>query len=355
MSATLAAVTELAPKIAGRSEQIERDRGLPADLLAELAAAGCLRMLSPREYGGDELPLAEVVRVVGELARADAAVGWSVGQHCSAQLILGGFPAATVAEVYADGPDVLIAGAVAPRGRALPVEGGWRVSGRWPFVTGCRWSSWIYANCLVADGDAEPTVRLVLMRAEDVRVVDTWSVTGLCGTGSHDVVIQGVCPEERSCALPGSAGGAVTEHPRLLHGSFLLAAVSLGIARRALDEVLTLVAENTGKPGRGPAPTGELGSAHLTLKAAEALLAEQVAAADDPARLARASALATAGTATGTAKRVVSDLFALGGSASVYEASALQRLLRDIHVAGQHFLNRPHTAAEVGAALLASV
>lgn len=341
----LGRVLDLAPAIAARSAEVEHDRALPPDLLATLTEAGCFRMLSPRAHGGDELPLADAVRVVGALARADSAVGWTVGQHCSAQLLVTALPAAGVAAVYADGPDVRCAGAVAPKGRALAVEGGWRVSGRWPFVTGCRWSSWIYANCVVP-GAAGPQVRMVLFPAAQVEVVDTWTVAGLRGTGSHDVVIQGLCPSERSCAFAGDAAGVVTEHPRLLHGAFFLAAVSLGIAARAVDEVLA-------DGSRAAAHVGALGAAHMAVRAGEALLAAEVADAGGHATpLARAQALATAATVTATAKRVVTDLFAVSGSAAVYDSSPLQRLLRDVHVAGQHLLNRPQTVDAVGTALV---
>lgn len=354
MSSTLTNAVELAPKVAARSGQIEQERRIPADLLDALAAAGCFRMLSPRRHGGDELPLPAVVRVVNVLARADAAVGWTVGQHCSAQLLFEGFPAGTVAQIYAAGPDVLGAGAVAPKGRARLADSGWQVSGRWPFVTGCQWSSWIYANCVATDGGV-PHVRLFLFPAEDVQIVDTWRAAGLCGTGSHDVVIQGHCPAERSSALPGDTGTAVTEHPQLLHGSFFLAAVSLGIAQRALDDLLSLLSCDRRAPRAG-LPAGALGAAHMSLRAAEALLSEQAgqAALGTSSPISRARALATAASVTGTAKHVVSDLFGVAGSAAVYETCPLQRHLRDIHVAAQHFLNRPHTLDGLGTALLAT-
>lgn len=354
MSTALANVTEVAAMAAARSGQIEQERRIPADLLDALSAAGCFRMLSPRLHGGDELPLPAVVRAVTELARADAAVGWTVGQHCSAQLLFAGFPAATVSEIYAAGPDVLGAGAVAPKGRARAAGDGWQVSGRWPFVTGCQWSEWIYGGCVAADADGAPHVRLMLFRAQDVRIVDTWKVAGLRGTGSHDVIIQGHCPAERSYPLPGGAGTAVTEHPRLLHGSFFLAAVSLGIAERALADVLGMLAGGR-DAARGEPQAGALGTAQMSLRAAGALLSEEVgrAARGVSSPIARAQALATAATITAAAKHVVSDLFALAGSAAVYDTCALQRHLRDIHVAGQHLLNRPHTMEAVGTALLA--
>lgn len=134
----LDAVRDLVPAIAARGDEIERGRRLPPDLVAQLQDAGCFRTLVPRRFGGAELELADYTAVVRELASADGAVGWTVMIGSAAPAILGKLPAAAFADVYADGTDVVLASAFNPTGVATPVDGGFRVTGRWSFASGCQ-------------------------------------------------------------------------------------------------------------------------------------------------------------------------------------------------------------------------
>src|SRR5436305_11238347 len=138
----LARVTRLADAVRERAEEIEEARRLPDDLVKELTDAGALRMLVPAVYGGPELPLPEALRVIETLARADASTGWTVGQVTLAQLINRAVPTPALDAVYATGADTIGAGAVAPKGRAVHADGRYRVSGQWPYVTGCWYASW---------------------------------------------------------------------------------------------------------------------------------------------------------------------------------------------------------------------
>jgi alkylation response protein AidB-like acyl-CoA dehydrogenase len=296
-----------------------------------------------------------VVEVVDELAQADGAVGWCVSQHAAAQLILAGFPEPTQAEVYADRPDTVIAGATAPKGRALRTVDGWRVSGRWPFVSGCRAASWLYLTCLGPGTDGGPPgLRTALVPAALATIEDTWWAAGLAGTGSHDVVVRAYCPEER-CAVVRPDGPLQTEQ-----GSLFLAAVAVGIAARAVDEVVALAggkvpAFGTQSLAASPLFRHGLGSADMTLAAARALLREQArAVARGPlAPVPRARAYAVAAAVTGLARQVATEAYALGGGTSVYSSCVLQRTLRDLHVAGQHFVNGPALLGRLGEALVA--
>ncbi|MBV9601493.1 MAG: acyl-CoA dehydrogenase family protein, partial [Chloroflexi bacterium] len=129
---TLQRVRALAPTIRQCSEEIERARRLPLDLVAELRAAGCFRMHVPTAYGGDELPLTHALEVLEELARADGSTGWTTAIGAETPILLGLLPESSFAAVYSRGPDVIGAGSLAPKGQAVTAAGGYCVSGQWP-------------------------------------------------------------------------------------------------------------------------------------------------------------------------------------------------------------------------------
>ena len=185
----LAAVRELIPLIVTRRDEIERGRRLPVDLVECLRTAGCFRMLVPRRLGGAEASLSEHLQLVRELAIADGSVGWTVMIGSSAPMILGMLPTAAFDTVYADGPDVVGAGTFNPTGAATVVDGGFQASGRWAFASGCEHADWFVAHCMVDDGSMPP-LRMMVLPASEVRIIDTWTVSGLCGTGSHDFALD---------------------------------------------------------------------------------------------------------------------------------------------------------------------
>ena len=363
MSSTLARVHEIAPAIASRSEEIDRQRRIPRDLLDELVWAGCYRMLTPASHGGQDAELLDVLRVIERLAQADGAVGWAVGQAALGGIIFGSFPAATIDEIYADGPDVFRAGAFAPKGRAARHAGAWQVSGQWPFVTGCREASWLYLNCLIIEDRkiqilacGLPSVRMMLFPASEVEVVDTWDVLGLRGTASHDVrVRKGSCGDLRSY-VPGGAPtlrGGMFRIPQMDQTGLFIAAVAVGIAQRlALDELRELAASGM-KPTFSRMRLAEnsvfhdrLGTAYMSLQAARALLHDQASAAWDrviserqPTNLEQSTLRATSLHVTTMATQVIDTAYLSAGGTSVYDRSPLQRRLRDIHTATQHAWN----------------
>src|SRR4029453_4117507 len=147
----LEAVRTLAPAIVARSEEIERGRRVPPDLVEDLTAAGCFGMLVPRSHGGAELDLAAEMRVIEELARADGSVGWTVMIGRSSPVFFGKLPRDTFDALYAAGPDVILAGTVNPTGLATPVDGGFRVTGQWSFASGCQHCHWFIAPCSLTD------------------------------------------------------------------------------------------------------------------------------------------------------------------------------------------------------------
>ena len=136
-------VGEVVPLISRLAPTVEVERAMPADLLAELKAAGVFRMYVPKSHGGDELPPLDVVRVIEEISRADASVGWLATIGTNTPTIFAFLPAKTYDKIYANGPDVIQAGSLIPRGRAVPAEGGYRFTGQWPFASGCNHADYI--------------------------------------------------------------------------------------------------------------------------------------------------------------------------------------------------------------------
>jgi len=361
----LAAVRALAPSIAARGDEIEHGRRLPPDLVADLTGAGCFRMLVPRSHGGDDVDLPERVRVLEELATADGSVGWTVMIGSAAPEMLALLPRPSFDAIYGDGPDVVLAGAFNPTGVAVPQDGGYRVTGQWAFASGCQHAHWFFAHCVV-DDDRQPPVRMAVLPSRDVEIKDTWSVSGLAGTGSHDFVVNDVfVPADRTFAVDGEAciDGPLHRFPELSYSALSLAGVAVGIAQGALDDIVTLA---TGKVPAFAATTlasnplfrNHFGEIDARLRAARTLLhadadrawAQAVAgtsfSAADRARL-----RADATWITRVAASVVDVAYTSGGGTAMYVTSPLQRRLRDIRALTQHFAVKGDTFTLAGAVL----
>jgi indole-3-acetate monooxygenase len=358
-------VRTLAPAIVAGSEEIERGRRMPPDLVAELTAAGCFRTLVPRSHGGAELDLAAEMRVIEELARADGSVGWTVMIGRSAPVFFGKLPRQTFDDLYAERPDVILAGTINPTGMATPVDGGFRVTGQWSFASGCQHCHWFVAHCIVDDG-RQPPIRMMVLPPTDVEIKDTWSVSGLCGTGSHDFVVNDAfVPAERSFALwdEPCLDVPLLRIPELSLASLSVGAVAVGIAHGALGEVTDLATGklplfSDGTLASNPLFQHQLAAADAQLRAARALLyadAEEAwatAVAGTPLTPDhRARIRATATWVTTTAASVVDMAYTAGGGSSIYSSSPLQRRLRDIHALTQHFAVKLDTFTKAGAVL----
>ncbi len=375
MASTLSNVQDLVSLVADRAEEIEQQRSIPTELFDSLRDAGCFRMLVPASHGGTEASLTEALQVVEALASADGSTGWTVAIVTTTPLVLAHLPATTFDELYSEGPDLITAGALAPKGRAVREAQGWRVSGKWPFGSVCQRAAWIYVNCVaLEDGSAQrtssgdPQIRMMLFAAKDITILDTWHTIGLRGTGSHDIQVdQVLCPDERSGIIFGgtpTVKAPIFNMPVINQLGLFIAAVALGIAMGAVD-ALALQAQARKRPAMSVQPLAQspmfqdrLGSSYMALSGARALLYREAQAAwDRTARgeelpaLQRAALRATAARVTATATEVVDAAYTLGGGTSVYDGAPLQRRMRDIHTATQHAVTRPDSYATVGALL----
>ena len=368
----LASIRELAPRIAARSEEIETARRLPADLAHELAQAGLFRMIVPEAYGGFEMHPALVIEALETLARADGSTGWCVMIGAATAMCSGWLPEAQARAIYGV-PDVITGGVAAPMGRAELVEGGYRVTGRWPWASGSQNCGWLLGGAVVTkDGVPQmrgpvPQVRLFFFPSADVTLHDTWHVSGLCGTGSGDMEVRDVfVPAERSLSIleRPRVEGPLYAFPAFGLLGVGIPAVALGIARRAIDELTALANQKKLMTQGGqllakrPAVQEAVAEAEATLRAGRAFLLETVnttfeAGSRGEVSVKHRAELRLAYThATRSAARVVDRMYEAAGGTAVYRASPLQRCLRDIHVATQHAMVAPPTLELIGGVLL---
>jgi len=190
-SKVLEAVKDLLPGIAARADQAEAERRIPDETIAELRDAGVFRMLQPKRWGGmeaDPVEFYEVVRTIGAVCGSTGWVTSVVGVH-PWQLAL--FPDQAQQDIWGQDPDTLASSSYAPTGRCTPVEGGYELTGRWSFSSGCDHCSWVLLGAIVMGADGTPVDFLtVLVPRTDYVIEDVWDVVGLRGTGSNDIVIE---------------------------------------------------------------------------------------------------------------------------------------------------------------------
>jgi alkylation response protein AidB-like acyl-CoA dehydrogenase len=360
-------ISEMAPAIAARAAEVEAARRVPRDLLDDLVRAGCFRLLLPRSHQGLGAGLPAAMRAFERIARADASVGWIAMLGASLWIDLAALPRQTFDSIFAAGPDVFVSGVISPmRARATKVDGGYRVSGRWSFASGCEHARWLYGNC-VEDPETH-SMRLVLLTPDQVTIEDTWRTLGLAGTGSHDFTADDVLiPAERTYQLFADEPCLDAPILRIPVPALLaceIASVALGAAQGALDDVSEIARSKL--PFLAPAALAasslfqhQLGTADVKLRAARSLLhaeAEEAMAAAEagapfsPDRRARLRSAAT--WAVTTAVSVVDTAFTAAGGSAVYVEHPLQRRLRDVHALAQHFLVKLDTLTASGAVLV---
>lgn len=363
----LQAVRQLAPSIFDRAGEIETARRVPADLLDSLRAAGCFRLVRPATHGGLEASVPDAMRALESLARADASVAWTVMIGAGSWIDLAHLPREAFDALYATNPDAITAGVFNPTGSIAPVDGGYQVSGRWSFASGCQHADVLFGNAIEGVVDGMPQLRGAVFAPVDVVIEDTWSVSGLCGTGSHHFHVDGVVvPAERTYApMDGEpcVDALIVHLPPPAVFSQVMASVALGIAQGALDDITVLAADKV--PLLSPVALGanplfqfELATADTDVRAARSLLYEEAerlwaaATSGDPLTMEhRAQVRASAVWTVERATSVVTTAYRAGGGTSLYSDCPLQRRLRDIHALAQHFIVRRDTLITAGAIL----
>ena len=380
-SSILHAAIGLAEQIRTASDEIERGRRLPPGIAAAKKEAGVFGMAMPRVWGGPELDPLTQFRVIEALAMAEGSVGWCAMIGCDGGYVTAFLDQDVAGAMYPD-PLVATAAAATTTGQATRVPGGYRVSGRFPFVSGCQHCEWVWLGCIVVDngvprvdGNGVPETRQCLLRLSQCEILDTWHTTGLRGTGSNDVVVRDeFVEEERTFSFQDpeliKRSGPLYAFPFMFitKGS----APALGIARHAIDAVIESAA---GKPARRYT-VGErieppkvlrddvyvqeaVGRAETLLAAARAYYFDVTGSLwatllDGRQPSDRQVALLTTAYPhiVGACVEAVQLVYKAAGGGAVYQKGPLDRCLRDVLTMNQHVIGTLRTYEMAGRSLL---
>ena len=373
-------VRTLEPLIREHTNEAEQARRLPQPVATALAEAGIFRMYTPRTLGGLEVEPLTFYHVVEALARIDGSTAWCVWIASGNPAFAGAGLADEGAEaVFGTDPQGVSAGVVFPCGTAVVEHGGYRVRGRWSYASGCQHCAWVLCCCTVVDGEqmrlterGDPEVRVFYVPMTQVTIVDTWEVSGLAGTGSHDVVIDQVFVPEAYTGLFASGlpprskhfQGVLYRYPFFLASALPLGAIALGIAQGAIEACLELA--QTKQPSGATMLLREQPLFHLRLAEAVALVRsarawlytavqhtwEAMQTRGEVAFAERADVLLAGANATRSAAAAVDMVYTAAGGTANYRRSPLQRALRDIHAATQHITTAPQQYESAGRMLV---
>lgn len=370
-------VQDIASTLREHAADAERERRLPRPVVEAMLEAELYRMSRPEAFGGLELDPVTMFRVVEEVALHNSAAAWNLQISVASDWFLAWLPDEGAAEVLDGHPDVVLGASFTPTGQAVPVEGGYRVTGRWPFVSGAQEADWYMLAPFVMDGErpgldgqGNPIRYFMYIPAEDVQVLDTWHTLGLRGTGSHDVELNDLFVPARHTAplvpleQPGRAYGGPLYRMTVWPPIGLLAPPALGVARAAINELIELART------KSPTFTGtslrtrqvvqrQVAEADATLRAGRALLYEtfqenwEAAVAGATITLERKMQMQLATShANVSAARAVGLIHEAAGTSAVRNTYPFQQHFRDVHTMTQHAASSACRYESIGALML---
>ncbi|MGW6457443.1 acyl-CoA dehydrogenase family protein [Streptomyces sp. NPDC055078] len=367
---------ELQPLLSQNAARADAERRLPDENVKALKEAGLLSLGIPRRFGGQETTIRTQLEVSSTLAEACGSTGW-VAQNINGACVMGGvYPDRAQREVWEADPSALLCGTMAPVKDVVRVKGGWRISGKWSYVSGIYHTQWAYVGFpLVDDNGKQTDLGVGLLPISDGTVEDTWYMTGMRGTGSNTLVLSDVfVPEHRVLrALRAIEGEHPTEHENeVLYRTSLgpvqtlvIAGAQLGLARAALKLVREAapqrgISYTSRRQAESPGFQIQLGDAALRIESAHLhayRAAEEIdTAAANGERLSyerRAHIRAECGWICDLLRGAVDVLVSAHGSGSFAESNTLQRIWRDLGVASRHAAMTSQIGYEVhGKALL---
>lgn len=361
--ALLREVDRIRPILEAEADRAEAERALSGAVYDAMLDAGLFRIAVPKAFGGLELHPAEAYRVWEAVARIDSAAAWNLQQSSSVSgFAIPWLPKEGGEELYARGPDTIFAGGFFPPAPSVRVKGGWRVTARTAFASGCHRAQWFTVPIVEIDDEAsrfdphteDPPVIAAFVPRDEVDLVDTWHTVGMRGTFSADVVVDDVFVPDRRIAhiesatatAPAFSGPLYRTMPWPgIHGE---TTVSLGIAAAAIDELVELAARKTPSYGRVPLRDREMAQHHAAR--ASALLAASRALLTSAISEAYSEAGRDAGLAEATKRQcqlaacfgaeacaeAVDLVYEAAGTTSIRIGQRIERHHRDIHVLTQH-------------------
>ncbi len=351
----LARARALVPNLAARIPAATAARRIPGETIDEYRQAGILRVLQPRRFGGHQQSVGVFLDIVDALAEGCASSAWVYAVIAELGWVIASLPERGQTDIWDDDPEALAAASLVPRAAGRRSPGGWRITGRYPFASGCLHVQWVIigARCEDAAGNEEP--RYLAVPVREVEIVDDWHTLGMLGTGSCSLVFRDVfVPEHRTLTirdvLDGTPPGrlvhpdyAVLRAPRYYLVPFVLPAVAFALGRRALSLVLADLR------GRGLPPSDvrhlQLGEAAAQIESANLIFATR--RAESVARLESGAPIPEAAVARNRRdvalafqmlRQGVDRLAALSGARSVYDDNPLQSIVRDVTTISTHIV-----------------
>jgi alkylation response protein AidB-like acyl-CoA dehydrogenase len=358
-SALLDAARAMVPRLAAREQATMSARRIPDETIAEFHTAGILRVVQPRRFGGLQGSFGELSRIIEILAEGCAASAWIYAVLSEHQWIIACMPEQAQEDMWGSDPLAVAASSLAPRETARATEGGWRLSGRFPFSSGCLHSQWAIIGARCEDAAGNRPTHYLLVPMQEIEIVDDWEVLGLRGTGSRSLLLDDVfVPAHRSVLLrdllDGTTPGALVHPdypllraPRGFLVSFGLPAVAFTLAQRALDlsaaSLSTRLSRGTRMVSESEFVQQQLGEAAAEIETAILIMharrAESLALLESGAAIPAEAVLRNRRDITlavWQARRGVERLLELSGARSVYDADTVQNLWRDLVTISTH-------------------
>lgn len=370
----VARAREIAPVLAGRAAATEDNRSMLPETLDALRDAGLFRIMQAPRYGGYGMGLPVMAEVTAEIARGSASDGWVLGLCGNQNRFVGCYPAEAQEEVYGTSGDHLITCLVTgPTTTAQRVEGGFRLTGKWPYVSGVDQCNWLLLSAFdgaAEAGGAASSLTFLVPRDAVAEVIDDWHVMGLRGTGSKTVVLEDVfVPAYRALnvwnyddeAPPGgavNAGALYQGVPRIMIFSTMVAAPALGIAAAAVDAYRERLETRNSALMSGRQSETAPSQIALGRATEQAAMARDIllGASSDFQRRAEAGDTFSAEDRIGHRLRmaevlrlctqVVTDVFMDAGTGAMFDRNPLQRMFRDVYAIRSHVAIDPNNAAE---------
>ena len=360
-TSALATARELAPLIVSLRDKTEASRNIAPPIVERLRDSRLCRLAAAEEHAGVELPIDAALDVYETLSYADASISWVAWNNSLPCFLSRYLSAAARRDVFADAR-WLYACSTRPTGRATVTPDGFRVHGRWGIVSGCELAEWILLLCVVEDQSGAPRMlapgvpelRFAYLRRGECKILDTWHVGGLRGTGSHDVVVEDVrVPRAMTLfvAEPSTLDGPLGRVPIICSMAAGYGAQVLGVAQSAVDTLVELT--STKAPPEGPrlserpAVLAEIARHSAALEAARVYLHARAAqlwrtaVAGGPPALDEITSLWGAGLhAAEVAEAAVDTAYAAGGINSLYTSCPLERAHRDMHAMRRHIVGQ---------------
>jgi len=377
VDALLNRVKDIAPIIRAYAPEAEEKRRLARPVVDAMLQAGLYSMSRPKAFGGLEVDPITMFQVLEAVACQDSAAGWNLCLSSGGPYFLAWLPDDGAAEIMSSQPHTITGGSFTPGPRAIPVDGGYRLSGQWPFASGSHDCHWLLFLPQIMDGDqprldhqGRPVQRFMFLPAHKATILDTWHTLGMRGTGSHDVVVSDLfIPERHTAPLvpleqPGTAFQGPLYRLTLWVPVAIMALVALGIARSAIDGLIALARTKTpsytgASLGQRQVVQRQVAEAEATLGAGRAYLyatfQESWAAAVQGAEITLAQKLTmqlAASHLVVCAAKAVELVHAAAGTSAIRNEYQFQRYFRDVHTITQHAFVSASRYESVGALML---